>query len=111
MGLAYRASKAEDATIKTQFLNAQAITRTTLLTSAADADTEAARLLALYKVQRHVYKASGVYLTAAVLSAIDLNAVVTLEWDRFGLDAGALFRVIAIEIDYAHNRADITLWG
>ena len=106
----YRTVVAEDAAIKTQWLAAQTLERESLLTSASDAATEAARVLALYKVQRHVYLARGVQLSATQIRSIDLNSVVSVEWDRFGLDAGVLMRVISISADYVRNVADITLW-
>lgn len=106
----YRATTTEDTAVLNQHLAAQEQTRNTLLTSAADAATEATRLLTLYKTRRDVYKVT-VRLTTEAILALDLNAVVTLQWDRFGLDSGALFRVIAGEFDYSRNRAILTLWG
>lgn len=106
----YRSVVSEDATIKDQWLAAQTLERDTLLTADADASTEAARLLALYGVQHHVYLARGVQLTATQMDALDLNAVVSVEWPRFELDAGVLMRVIGIQADYIRNTADLTLW-
>lgn len=106
----YRSTLAEDVSVLTQFLGAQTLTRNTLLTSAADAATEATRLLTLYKARRDVYRVT-VRLTPTALQALELNAVVTLQWDRFGLAAGQQFRVIAGTFDYARNRAELTLWG
>lgn len=106
----YRTAVSEDASVKTQWLAAQTLERDTLLTGASAASTEAARLLALYKEQRHVYLAKGVQLTATQMDAIDLNSVVLVEWPRFGLDAGVLMRVIGIQADYIKNTADLTLW-
>jgi hypothetical protein len=106
----YRATATEDLDVLDQHLAAQEQVRNTLLTSASDAATEATRLLTLYKTRRDVYKVT-VRLTSAAIQALDLNAVVTLQWDRFGLDAGQLFRVIAGEFDYSRNRAILTLWG
>lgn len=106
----YRSTSAEDTTVLTQYLGAQAISRNTRLVSEAAASTEAARVLALYKVRRDVFRVR-VELTPEALLALDLNAVVTLQWDRFGLDAGRLMRVIAGDFDYALSSATLTLWG
>jgi len=106
----YRSVTTQDTTVLTQYLAAGELMRDTLLVTEAAATTEAARLLALYKVRRDVFKVT-VRLTAAALLALDLNAVVTLQWNRFGLAAGRLMRVIGGEFDYAKNRATLTLWG
>ena len=86
----------------------------TLLTTAANAATEATRLRTLYSTRRDVFLARAVNLaalTAAQVAALDLNALVTLSWPRFGLDAGKLVRVLALDVDYATRTANITLWG
>ncbi len=42
---------------------------------------------------------------------LDCNDVVSVTMPRFGLDAGKLFRVIAVRYDLAARRCDFTLWG
>lgn len=110
LALDLRATAAEDSAVKTQYLLAPELSRDTLLTAAADADTEAARLLALYKVKRETFKLT-VRVDADLAQALDLGAVVELAMPRFGLDAGKLFTVIALDADYALNALDLTLWG
>lgn len=106
----YRSFVAEDTGVQIQYLAAGEQLRDTLLTDASAAQVEANRLLNIYKVRRDVFKVT-VRLTAATLLSIDLNAVVTLRWNRFGLDDGRLMRVIGGDFDYARNRATFTLWG
>lgn len=106
----YRTETASDAAVQTQWLLARELDRDTLLTSAADAATEAARLLTLYKARRDVYRLR-VRLDEALVAALDLAAVVRLTFDRFGLDAGQLFIVIGIETDLASGAATLTVWG
>jgi len=45
------------------------------------------------------------------LLTLDLNSVVSVQWPRFGYDAGKLFRVIAQRVDFSTNRLQFTLWG
>lgn len=45
------------------------------------------------------------------LLTLDLNSVVSVQWPRFGYDAGKLFRVIAQRVDFSTNRLQYTLWG
>lgn len=110
LALGYRASQAEDATIKTQYLLAPELARSTLLTTEAAAAAEAARLLALYKVKRETYQAT-VRLDATLAQSLDLGAVVALQIPRFGLAAGKNMVVLAIDADYALNTLTLTLWG
>jgi len=99
----------EDATVKSQFLYAAEITRDTLLTTSANASTEASRLLTLYKTNRYMYQ---VRIALDVTEHLpDLNDIAKVTLNRFGLDSGKLFRIIGISSNYAINRATLTLWG
>ncbi len=106
-----QSAPASDATVKTQWLDARTLTRQTPLKLQAAANTEATRLLDLYKVPRNRFRARRVQLTPEMMAALDIGVVITLKWPRFDLDAGALYVVIASEIDYVRSRADLTLWG
>jgi len=108
--LDYRSVVSEDASIKTQYLTSTPIERQTLLTDATAAATEAARLLALFKVRRNTYEAD-VRLDSATLAALDLGVVVNLVYPRFDLATGKLFVVLGFEADYQDNSAKLTLWG
>lgn len=99
----------EDAAIKNQYTLATTIERGSLLVDATAAQTEATRLLTLYKVSRDLYTIDLALDLTATLP--DLNNVVNLTINRFGLNSGKLFKIIGIESDYAKNRARLTLWG
>lgn len=105
-----RSEKADDAAIKTQWLMASEMAVDGLLTSAADAATEAERLLALHKVRRDIF---DVPVSLAILTdnSLKLMDVVGLQIGRFGCDAGKSFRLLGIRIELAKNRAIFTLWG
>lgn len=110
LALSQRGSVAEDAAVQTQYLLAPELNRDTLLTAAADAATEAARLLALYKVKRETFSAA-VRVDATLAQALDLGTVVSLQVPRFGLTAGKLFLIVGLDADYARNALNLTLWG
>lgn len=100
---------AEDLAIKTQYNLAIELTRDSLLTTQANAQTEAARVLALYKVSRDLYT---VRLALDLTETLpDINDIANLKLNRFGLNSGKLFKIIGIESNYSTNRATITLWG
>lgn len=100
---------AEDTAIKTQYTLAPTIEKESLLVDATAAQTEATRLLNLYKVSRDLYTVTiALDLTQ---SLPDLNNVVNITINRFGLNSGKLFKIIGIESDYSRNRATLTLWG
>jgi hypothetical protein len=106
----YRSSKAEDTAVKTQWLLAAEFQQDTLLTTAADAATEAARQLGLYKVGRSIYDipVQSEVFTASGLKFMDL---ISLEVNRFGMSSGKLFRLIGYNYDLASNKIIIQLWG
>lgn len=100
---------AEDTAIKTQYTLAPTIEKESLLVDATAAQTEATRLLNLYKVNRDLYTVTiALDLTQ---SLPDLNNIVNITINRFGLNSGKLFKIIGIESDYSRNRATLTLWG
>jgi hypothetical protein len=109
----YRAEKAEDAAVKTQFLLANELTIDTCLTAAADAATEAARLLAMLKVRRDVFDVPVPLEAFAEWSGagMRLGHTVSLTLNRFGMSSGKLFRLIGQKIELGENRAVLSLWG
>jgi hypothetical protein len=100
---------AEDTAIKTQYTLAQTIEKETCLVDATAAQNEATRLLNLYKVNRDLYTVDIALDLSDTLP--DLNDVVNITMNRFGLNSGKLFKIIGIESDYLKNRATLTLWG
>lgn len=105
-----RTTAAEDATVKNRYKLAGELRRDTLLTTQANADAEAARLLALYKVRRDTFKVRA-RLSAAEVDAIDLGQTVRLTWPRYGLSGGRLFVVTGLRQDFARDAIEMTLWG
>lgn len=103
-----RSAAVEDATVKAKHLLADVLTVDTLLTAAADATTEAARLQAIYGVQRDLFK---VQVHIADAQTIDLGQVVRVVYHRFGLGAGRSFLVIGAAPEAHRGYTELTLWG
>lgn len=82
-----------------------------LIQSAQDMRLWLERFLALYGGQRHFY--SFTTPLSDDLLALDLHHCVTLQHRRFGLDAGAKFRIVSITIDCAAPVPvmQFVLWG
>jgi hypothetical protein len=110
LALESRAEFAQDTRIASRWLLSGAATFDTLLTSSADAAAEAARLLAIYKVQRDIYEAT---IPVEVLAGrtLRIGDVVSLAAPRFGLNNGRLFRLIGLRFELARNQVIFTLWG
>jgi hypothetical protein len=110
IGTEYRAQRAENAAVKTQFLLAAEESVDTLLTNASDAANEASRRLALHGVRRDFF---DVVVASETLAGITLNLtdVVQLTNPRFGLASGRLFLLLGVRLNLARNRATLTLWG
>jgi hypothetical protein len=79
-----------------------------LMISAAAADTEAARRLALYGVRRDIL---DVTIPLEALAAARMMDVVKVIYPRFGCTAGKDFRMIGIRYELAQRQAVLTLWG
>jgi hypothetical protein len=79
----------------------------TLLTTAANAATEAARLQTLYGADRDFYK---VKLKTQPFT-LELNDTVEITFARYNLSSGKKFRVIGLIEDAANNEIDLELWG
>lgn len=105
-----RGVTASDASVKDKHPLAPTLTRTTCLTSQADAEAEAARLLALYKVRRDTWRAT-IPFDAAAATVLDLGALVTLKASRLGLGAGRLVVILGLTVDAAAGTAELILWG
>lgn len=104
---ATRKATAQDAAVRTAHPLAAEVTIDTLLTRQADAQAEAARLLALLKVRRD-------RLTLTVPDTKGRRAlgdVVSLALPRFGFDAGKLFRVVSRQDDFRKRTVQLGLWG
>jgi hypothetical protein len=106
----YRKVTASDSSVQTLHPLAETMDIETAISSAAAAQTEADRLLALYKVRRDTLSLR-VALDASLAAAIDLGAVVSVQVPRYGYDSGRLMRVTSIRTDLRGGVLDLTLWG
>lgn len=106
----FRSVVQSDATIKTQWPKSVELRFKTLLTTAANATTEATRRRDLYKVRRDTLVAKT-RLSDSLAAAIDIGATVTVQLPRFGMSAGKPFLVTGIRTDMRNNIFDLTLWG
>lgn len=104
----YRETVSKDDTVKNKHPLAPELEFHTLLIDASAASTEAARLLAIYKVRRDVVTCQ---IRTETLLNLNLGDVVSVLIDRFGYNAGKLFKIIGIETDYKRNEIKLTLWG
>lgn len=102
--------KAENSAVKTKHPSAAELTVDTAFADEAAAAAEATRRLGLFGVTRRRYRLK-VALTPAIAAAVDLGAVVRVEHPRFGLAAGKLFVVTALELDLLTLTAELTIWG
>jgi hypothetical protein len=112
---AFRYVTAEDATVKTQWPNAQVLNIDSLIVNQADAQTEANRLLALYKVRRDFLQVkvplSDTYTLGNGAQRLPwIGQDVSLTHSRYGLAAGATLRLIGVDIDFTGRTAVLTLW-
>lgn len=73
----------------------------------ADAQAEAARLLALYRVPRSLYRIS---LAQALLDR-DIGEVISVTFPRWDLTGGRLLAVVEIKIDAGANTTEILGFG
>lgn len=105
----WREVTATDAAVATKFALARDTREPTLYANAADAQAEATRRQTLRGV-KHSRFTITCQLTAEV-DALDFGAVITLQHPRFGLSAGVLARVLAIEPVRADDRLRLTVWS
>lgn len=101
---------ASDISVKTLHALADTLEVETHLADASAAQTEATRLLNLYKVRRDTLSVR-VALDADLAGAVDLGSVVSVQVPRYGYDAGRLMRVTSIRTDLRGGVLDLTLWG
>lgn len=106
---AWRSVAISGAGVLTRHPLAQELVIDSLFTTDADASTEATRVQALRGVDRSRFQFT-VELNAAN-ALVDLGDTIKLTSSRFGLSAGVLFRVVAIDADLSASRVTFTVWG
>lgn len=105
----WREAVAEDRSVKNAYPLAMEVTEETLLVAAADAQTEATRRQTMRSVLRHRYEVILPLDDDTI--TLDLGDVIQITYDRYGLDAGALFRIIGLEPDAENERLTVQVWG
>jgi hypothetical protein len=111
LAAATRQVTAQDAAVKTAHPQAVELTFDTLLTQQADAQAEAARRLALYKVRRDRISFPLSFASVPAAGNIELGRTVQLRMNRFGYNAGKNFLVLGREDDFARKVRTLSLWG
>jgi hypothetical protein len=101
----YEATAVDEA-VKTKYkLDVEPIMEETLLLTAVDANTEAARRLAIYKSPRTVYSFEGV----PRLLSLALGQVVTLKHPRFGLSEGKSGVVVELSPNWLTGKINVSI--
>ena len=96
-----------DTAIQTPYPNSDPLIVPSLFSTSANAATEAARLLTLYKTQREIYR----ILVKSQPYTLKLNDVVKVTFGRYNLASGKLFRLVGIVETAATNEIELELWG
>lgn len=105
----YRKVIATDNTVKNKHLLSEEMEVETLLIDSTAAQTEATRLLGIYKVMRDRLEVD-VYLEGCSC-VLDLGELVDVQWGRFGLSLGKQFMIIGYEPNFRTGKAKLILWG
>lgn len=106
----WRNQQAEDTDIQATRLLAEEVTYESLINGVSSAKAEAERRLALFSVRRDVATIT-LPEPAYFGEALDLGKTIKVTAPRLGYQSGRNMTVIGITLDYAENRADVTLWG
>mgnify|MGYP001202491519 CR=1 FL=1 len=109
LALEWREARSDDPAVKASHLLAPEITEESLMYSAADALLEVARRQVMRGILRHRYEL--VLQLNDDTKALDLGDVVSLTHSRYGLAAGALFRIIGLEPDGIGRTITVQVWG
>lgn len=98
-----------DAAIKTTYLESPELKVDTLLTVAANAATEATRLLSLYKVRRDFILCR--IKRTAITVIPNIGQIVSITYPRYGYTSGKLFAVLGFNLELETNDLSLFLWG
>lgn len=106
-GTEWREAVETDETVKARHPKATELVFETCLLNEADARALAKHLLAIYRVRRDLFRITQ---PSATVVGIDPNDVVTLRINRFGLDAGALVRVLGVVPTFGTGLTELEVW-
>ncbi len=98
-----------DATVKTSYLLARDVVEESLYDAEADALDEAERRQVIRETKRRMFEVT--VEETDTTASLDLGQVVTVVHSRYGLSAGADFRIIGVEPDARRRRISYVLWG
>ncbi len=104
--LEYRYSEDSDSALKTAYLASGVYQVESLLTDEADAETEAARQLALRGTYRRIW---DVPTTGNTI--LDLGTTITLQLDAYGMENGWDGVIIGYEYDFGSNQVTYQVFG
>ena len=104
----WRDEIATDSTIRVKHLLSAPLEFDTLLTSAADAATEATRRLNLYKAERDRFL---VPVKSEYVVDLNLGDTITLEVNRYGMNSGRDFVIIGITENAESGVTELDVWG
>jgi len=103
----YRYVSATDSAIQLRHKLAGDIQNEGLLATALDAETEAARRLALFGTARDFFR---VQVKTRPYS-LSLGSTIAIQYGRHGLEEGRNLMLVGLTEDSAFNEAELTLWG
>lgn len=106
----YRRQEVSDESVKVANLLSPEIEFDTVLTDKANALAEANRRLTIYKARRDIYQVT-VRVDAQLAPILDLGNIITLQINRFGMNAGKKFLIIGVKSNMRGYLFDLTLWG
>lgn len=112
----WRYSVASSSTVASNYINPPQIELFTSIVNKTDADSESARLLNMFSVNRDTFNLvindnNNDMFSSNFISTIKLGSVIKLTLNRFDCENGRYFRVIGIKIDWILKQLDLTIWG
>lgn len=104
----WREDEYNDSTIKTRYtLSTEGDARKSCLRLKADAIAVATKWVNLLGTQRRLYT----FIVKPLTLDFEINDLATLTFPRFGLESGALYRLVGLNEDYTSNKVELSLWG
>lgn len=108
LGKEWREVTDTDSAVQTKHLLALHVVEDSLLAEAADAQAEVDRRQALRGVTRQLFEV--VVELDDDTDGLDLNAVIELTHERYGLSGGESFRIIGVDLDAAKRELVLDIW-
>ena len=106
----WRTVKAENASVKTVYVDSPEVEIETSLINEADAQAEATRYLSLLSF-RTVFEVTVQLQNPTDVAAVSIGDVISVTYPRYGLDSGRLFVVIGLVYNTSLNEITFRVWG